>query len=235
MRVHGEAGQVNGALVRALLTAAAVGHEVTVVLGAPGAQRRLHVGRGRVTGADSEWPEDRLGALLVAEGRLDPLLLEPLAAEAQRQGRMLGAQLLAEGLLTPAELGAALVRQVRVRLERALVQPGPVQPGPPAARGQALVSWDVGAAVLAAFRQAVPLAAVEQQLARTLAAPTQPLPALAPAALELKPEELRWWRQLAQGTSPRALILERGEPAQRCVAALGTLRYLGAAAPARGA
>lgn len=131
-----------------------------VVVARGDAQRVVHVILGQFVQATSNLPTDRIGDLLVADGRLDPVLVAPLAAEASKLGLMFGDMLLVEGLLTPVELAAVLERQALLRFERTLLMKGEVHvealaPVRPATRRSVI------ALVIELFRDKVPFEASE--------------------------------------------------------------------------
>lgn len=213
--------QVLRAVVQAYRSRAAMAIEVSQ---GP-ARRLLFADAGQLTGAGSNLPEDRLGQLLVAEGRLDPALLDPLEQAARADRRLFGNQLLQDGLLRPDELAAALERQAVLRFERALTMPGPVvteaRPAPTAA-----LHAPLAALVLDFFRKAeVPV--VESVASRIpwdavkLAVHPDDL-----GELKLKPPELRVARAIAGGRAYELQPVEPGGVPQRAVAGLGALGLL---------
>jgi hypothetical protein len=192
------------------------------------ARRVVHVTRGQLVAAESNLKAERLGDMLVSEGLLDPLLIEPIAAEAARRKALLGEQLVQDGLLTPADLLLALDRQVTFRMGAALSMRGVVQVEP--SRGpQPSVQVPLTVAIAGAFRQWVPLAAIENDL-MFKDADEQPLPldehAPAFASLELGPAELRVARRIARGEKLDA-ILASGQPREPVLRLAGALRAVG--------
>jgi len=197
---------------------------LTVVAGS--IQRVVHVARGQLVGADSNVRAEKLGQLLVAEGKLDPVLIEPLAAAAKAAGRLLGDQLLAEKLVAPSELVAALERQVIVRFEQALLMQGRVASAPKSAI-QLLVRRPLGAAALDAFRR-FPLEAIEPLIAAMPQGPSQPVEAHLVDGLALTPAELKVWRRLATGHNVPEVLAESQPPelGARLIAVLVGLEIL---------
>lgn len=200
---------------------------VTVVSGLD--KRVVHVVLGELVAVDSNVRAERLGDMLAGEGRLDPVLIEPVAAEAARQKKLIGDQLVTDGLLTPADLEAALERQVELRFASALCMPGAVSIGPrrevkPAAAAP------LGSAVLTAFRNRVGLDAIEfhledpdrEAITLNVASPSF-------MRLELGPAELRVCKRLGGGEGLTAIIdsgVPQG-PAKRLAGALNALRLWG--------
>jgi hypothetical protein len=189
------------------------------------ARRVVHVMRGQLVGAESNLKTERLGDMLVSEGLLDPILLEPVAAEAARRKTLLGEQLVNDGLMTPSDLLAALDRQVSFRMGAALSMRGTVQVE--ASKGlQPSVQVPLTVAVAGAFRQWVPLAAIENDLMfreddEVAIALDDKSPTL--ASLELGPAELRLTRRLSAGEKLEA-ILASGQPREPVLRLAGALR-----------
>jgi hypothetical protein len=189
------------------------------------ARRVVHVMAGQLVGAESNLKTERLGDMLVSEGLLDPILLEPVAAEASRRKTLLGEQLVNDGLMTPTDLLAALDRQVSFRMGAALSMRGVVQVEPPKGL-QPSVQVPMTVAVAGAFRQWVPLAAIENEL-MFKDDEEQPValdgasPVL--ASLELGPAELRLTRRLAAGEKLEG-ILASGQPREPVLRLAGALR-----------
>lgn len=198
---------------------------VTVVSGK--ARRLVDVRRGQLVGAESNLKTERLGDMLVTEGLLDPVLLEPVAAEAARRKTLLGEQLVSDGLLSSSDLLAALDRQVPFRLGAALSMRGVVTVEP--SRGlQPSVQVPLTVAVATAIRSWVPLAAIESDLLlRDEQEPPKPLddtdPAL--ALLELGPAELRITRRMAKGEGLDSILA--GSPREPVLRLAGALRAIG--------
>lgn len=192
------------------------------------ARRVVHVKRGQLVGAESNLKTERIGDMLVAEGLLDPALLEPVATEAARRKTLLGEQLVSDGLLTADGLLSALDRQVSFRMGAALSMRGVVTVDP--SRGlQPSVQVPLTAAIAAAFRSWVPLAAIEADLNAT-DDDRAPLPlddsAPALALFELGPAELRITRRMAKGERLDA-ILASGSPREPVLRLAGALRAVG--------
>jgi len=191
------------------------------------AKRVVHVKRGQLVAAESNLKTERIGDMLVAEGLLDAVLLEPVAAEAARRGTLLGEQLVSDGLMTSSDLLAALDRQVSFRMGAALSMRGVVSVDP--SRGlQPSVQVPLTVAVAGAFRAWVPLGAIEADLTAGDDRPPVPLDDSAPALalLELGPAELRITRRLANGERLDA-ILASGAPREPVLRLAGALRAVG--------
>lgn len=179
---------------------------VKVLSRADGALRVLHVHHGCLVASHSSAVTERLGNMLVAEGRLDPVLLEPVAQEASRRSTLIGNQLVADGLLTPAELESAIERQVRLRFENALATPGTVRVDPREELTSA-VDIPLGAAVAVALRARIKLEPLRALIADR---PSKPIPLNLHGAefsrLELGPSEARICRSLAQSQPLEAVL-----------------------------
>jgi hypothetical protein len=192
-------------------------------------RRALHVTTGELVRVDSNVKAERLGDMLAAEGRLDPVLIEPVAAEAAKQGHLIGDQLVADGLLEPAELTAALDRQVELRFASALTASGNVALDGPSEKPM-MVNIPLGAAMMAAFRSRVPLEAIEFHLEDPDREPVAlDLQSPAVTRLELGPAQLKVCNRLAAGES-LAQMVEGGiprDPAYRLAGALNALRLWG--------
>ncbi len=193
------------------------------------AKRVVQVQRGQLVGAESNLKSERLGDMLVSEGLLDPLLLEPVAAEAARRNTLLGAQLVNDGLLSAGDLVAALDRQVTFRMAAALSMRGIVTADPPRSM-QSSVHVPMTVAVATAFRTWVPLAAIESDLLASAEEDEAPqaLDDSSPAfsSLELGPAELRLARRLTKGERLGDL-LESGVPREPVIRLVGALRATG--------
>ena len=193
------------------------------------ARRVVQVQRGQLVGAESNLKSERLGDMLVSEGLLDVVLLEPVAAEAARRQTLLGAQLVADGLLSSTDLIAALDRQVTFRMAAALSMRGLVTSDPPRSL-QSSMQVSMTAAVATAFRFWVPLAAIESELLAAAEENEVPLmlddttPAF--SLLELGPAELRLARRLTKGERLGDL-LESGAPREPVIWLVGALRATG--------
>ncbi|MBS2030925.1 MAG: hypothetical protein JST54_23680 [Deltaproteobacteria bacterium] len=152
--------QVNLDFVRASALLLEGGGTGRVVVSVGDAQRTAHVVRGYFVHATSNLPKDRIGDMLVAEKRLDPDLLEPIAAEAERLGLLFGDLLIIDGLLTPVELAEFLERQALARFERMMLMKGAVRVEQ-AAPGRPTTRRSVAALVMGLFREKVPFEAAE--------------------------------------------------------------------------
>lgn len=198
----------------------------SVVIQRKEVRRIIHVSDGQLVLVDSNLKAERLGDMLAGEGLLDPVLIEPVAAEAAKHGKLLGDQLVIDGLLTASDLAQALERQVYFRLGAALAMRGevrvePLRPVKPVLR------VPVAAALLTAFRHWVPLAAVEGHLADE-DRERRTLDVSAPAflRLELGPAELRFSRRLAAGETLDALFAS-GAPREPVLRLAGALSAAG--------
>ncbi|MBS1153613.1 MAG: hypothetical protein H6Q89_5311 [Myxococcaceae bacterium] len=191
----------------------------TLVLKSPSSMRRIHVGEGHLLSAESNVVAERLGDMLASEGLLDPVLIEPVATEARRRGTLLGSQLITDGLLPPAEVAAALERQVRCRFEAAIGTPGVVSIEE-AAPVPKVIKTPLGAAIVLAFRERLGLAALEQFIADRDSTPVA-LKLDAVSALQLMPAELMVCHRLAAGETLEVLLEGSArEQVTRTVAAL---------------
>ena len=193
------------------------------------ARRVVHVASGQLVGAESNLKSERVGDLLVSEGLLDPVLLEPVATEAARKKVRLGDQMVLDGLLTADELDRALERQAVTRMGAALAMRGVVTLEPPRASTKTS-DISLRLALVAAFRKGVPLAAIEDQLRQPADGPAR-LAGDAEqvlSALELGPAELRIARRLVAGESADVIILSGapGEPVLRLAGALRAIELV---------
>ncbi len=189
-------------------------------------RRAVHVAAGHLTSVDSNLKAERLGDMLAGEGLLDPVLIEPVATEAAKHGKLLGDQLVIDGLLTPSDLAAALERQVFFRLGAALSMRGVVRVEPPKAI-RPVMHVPLSSGLLTAFRHWVPLAAIEGYLLDD-DRPRRALDAASPAfaRLELGPAELRFSRRLAKGESLDELLAS-GVPREPVLRLAGALMAVG--------
>lgn len=189
--------------------------------------RVVHVARGQLAGADSNLKEERVGDMLISDGLLDPVLLEPIATEAAKKGVLLGEQLVADGLLSASDLAGALERQGTARLARALSMRGAVTIEPPRAlKGASKVPLSV--AVVAAFRQGLTLDVIEDQLDAAESFPSRQVDDVETALtkLELGPAELRIARRLMAGERPEA-VTASGIPRDPVLRLTGALTAIG--------
>lgn len=187
-----------------------------------GTMRAVHVSQGFVVAADSTVQAERLGDLLAAEGRLDPVLIEPVALEASRRQTLLGDQLVADGLLSAADLASALERQVELRFTNAVCTPGVVTVGPKS-EARPVARVPLAAGVLALFQLRVSMEEVRALLTERSPTPiTLDLESEAFARLGLSPADLRTCRALASGTPLDTVVKEASPPdsALRLAAAL---------------
>jgi len=146
-----------------------------VIVSVGDAQRTAHVVRGHFVHATSNLPTDRIGDLLVEERRLDPDLLEPIAAEAERLGLLFGDLLIIDGLLTPVELAEFLERQALARFERMMLMKGAVRVEG-AAPGRPTTRRSVAELVTGLFREKLPFEAAESLALERLRNPGSTLP-----------------------------------------------------------
>lgn len=190
---------INEDLLRVLAALHGQGGDASVTVRAGEGRRVLHFSRGYLVSGGSNFKSERLGDVLATLGKLDPVLIEPVAAEAKRKGRLLGDQLLADRLLKPDELVGALEQQCLFRFQHAFMMEGAVDVGPKAAIQPAL-HRQLGALVVATFREKLPFDAVERFLANRSGNATHgKLGADLLDRLELLPAELRICRRLAAG------------------------------------
>lgn len=215
---------LNRVVLYVLLDLAQKKGSAMVVVTAASARRVIHVANGQLVGCESNIKSERVGDMLVSEGLLDPVLLEPVAAEATRKGVRLGDQMVADGLLTQEELHRALERQVVVRMSASLSMRGQVTVEPPKfMQGTADVPLRV--AVVWAFRKGIPLKAIEiQLLANEEKAPPHPeeLERLL-GEMELGPAEVRIARRILGGEALDAII-SSGAPREPVFRLAGALR-----------
>lgn len=220
---------LNRILLWVLMDTERRGASATVVVQSGKARRVLLVEKGELFAAESNLKAERIGDMLVAEGLLDPVLLEPVAAEAARRKTLLGAQLVADGLMTNEDLQAALDRQVTFRLGAALSMRGQVTLEP-ARAPQTTLRIPMTIAVTTAFRAWVPLAAIETDLMVSAEDDEEPmlLDDTSPkfAMLELGPAELRLAKKLTKGERLDDLI-SSGAPREPVLRLVGALRAIG--------
>jgi hypothetical protein len=192
-----------------------------------GVHRLVHVTGGQLISADSNVAEERLGDLLVAQGRLDPALIEPIAAEAKRQGRLVGEQLVADGLLSLSELLAVLDRQALLRFERAIRMVGVVSVDPPMTGTANILRRSLASATVDAFRTTLFIGDIEAFIeAREPHGAISPLRPGCLDELGLTATETRAYRRLAAGEPWRhvAKSMASVELGTRLVGALVALR-----------
>jgi hypothetical protein len=199
---------------------------LTLKARADGAWRVLHVAKSALIATESSVVAERLGNMLAAEGRLDPVLIEPVANEARKRGTLLGHQLVADGLLTPTDLASALERQGRLRMDNALATPGVVGIVPKG-KIEPMVRTPLGASVIAAFRSRINLQSIQDLIAER---PAQPIALDLQSEvfrnLELGPGELRICRSVAAGQSFDAVLAASPAP-DAVIRILGALVALG--------
>lgn len=220
---------LNRILLWVLMDTERRGASATIAVQAGKARRALMVQKGELFAAESNLKAERIGDMLVTEGLLDPVLLEPVAAEAARRKTLLGAQLVADGLMTNEDLQAALDRQVTFRLGAALSMRGQVTIEP-AREAQTNLRVPMTLAVTTAFRSWVPLAAIETDLMVSAEDDEEPmvLDDTSPkfAMLELGPAELRLAKKLTKGERLDDLI-SSGAPREPVLRLVGALRAVG--------
>lgn len=190
-------------------------------------RRTLHVQLGELIGADSDVLTERLGVLLVADGKLDVSLVEPLVEAARAAGRYFGDQVVAEKLLTGGEIAAVLERQAQSRFDRALQMPGEVTVGP-LQHVRVVIRRPLLAEIVTAFRQRLSTEVVSSLVAAL--PPNHPRlqeDLFAPEQLGLVGSELRYWRQLASGQDA-AGVLDRATDYEVALRLMGALVGLGA-------
>lgn len=189
-------------------------------------KRAVHVAQGHVIFVDSNLKAERLGDMLASEGHLDPVLIEPVATEAAKHGKLLGDQLVIDGLLSQSDLDAALERQVYFRLGAAMAMRGAVSVEPRRAV-KPVLRVPLSAATATAFRKWVPMDAIEGHLAGPDREPLK-LDTTSPvfARLELGPAELRFSGRLANGES-LADLLASGAPREPVMRLAGALNAVG--------
>lgn len=192
------------------------------------ARRAIHVERGHLVGAESNFKAERLGDMLVSDGVLESERLEPAATQATWQGILLGQHLVNEGLLNGNQLSNAIDRQVSFRLGAALSMRGVVTLEEPKPRKATLtVPMPLTMAVVAAFRLWVPLSAIEEHLRMSAdEVPARALPGDAVERLELGPAEARIARRLLAGEHHDAII-GQGAPREPVLRLAGALRAVG--------
>jgi hypothetical protein len=222
--------QVNLDFVRASAQLLLSRGSARVVVAVGDAQRTAHVVRGHFVHASSNLPKDRIGDLLVQEGRLDPDLIEPIAAEAERQGLLFGDVLIVDGLLTPTELAAVLERQALARFERMVLMKGAVhvEPGQPT---RPTTRRSVAALVTGLFREKLPFEAAEALVLERLQRADARAPRLQPLRESgLEPHELALCKQL-EGGAGFAQVFDSLDPAapafQPAVRFLAALEAMG--------
>ena len=215
--------EVNPAFLRAVgeLYRASGHGSVKVEHGA--ARRTAHLEHGRLVSVSSNLAPDRIGELLVSEGRLEAELVEPVAQLAQRKGRLFGDQLVADGILSPAELAHALERQALLRFKRAALMHGEVASGE-AGTARPSLGRPVGPLVVDLLRRRVPYVALQALVA---ALPEGPVSVTAPQsrlmALALVPLEVGICKQLLRPRGLAGLTAEYSDEAETWE---GALRFL---------
>ncbi len=220
---------LNRILLWVLMDTERRGASATIVVSSGMARRALLVEKGELFAAESNLKAERIGDMLVAEGLLDPVLLEPVAAEAARQHTLLGTQLVKDGLMSIEDLQAALDRQVTYRLGAALSMRGQVTIEP-SRLAVTNLRIPMTVAVTTAFRNWVPLAAIETDLMVSAEDDEEPmlLDDQSPkfAMIELGPAELRLAKKLTRGERMDDLIAS-GAPREPVLRLLGALRAVG--------
>ncbi|MBX5484153.1 MAG: hypothetical protein IRZ16_20190 [Myxococcaceae bacterium] len=219
----------NAALLRTLNDLWRSRADASITIDSGRVHRTLHIHNGHFIGAESDVLTERLGVLLVAEGKLDVALVDPLVQAARTAGRFFGEQVVADGLLDETELNSALERQAHTRFDRSVQMSGKIEVRP-LQRVRPQVRRALPAAVVASFRGRLPIEAATRLIASLPPSQTRLRPdAFTPEELELAGPELRYWRQLASGQDAAA-VLDRAqdyETALRLIAALVGLGAIG--------
>ena len=105
------------AIATILASAAIAGYDGSLLLANEAERIEVVFLSGAIVAARSNRPEERLGPLLVADGRLSPESAERIAAEAAAAGRLFGAALIESGLVSAADVQTFLRLQLRLRVE----------------------------------------------------------------------------------------------------------------------
>lgn len=105
------------AIATVLASAAIAGYDGSLLLASEAERLEVVFLSGAVVAARSNRPEERLGALLVSDGRLSQESADRMAAEAHASGSLFGATLIASGLVTAADVQTFLRLQLRLRVE----------------------------------------------------------------------------------------------------------------------
>ena len=212
---------LNAALIKQLAQLRSGSGDAELAIGTPPLKRVLFIRKGELVGGVSDFPDERVGALLAEAKLVDPALIDAIAKAASAQGRMLGDALIAEHLITPTDLARVLEHQTFVRFERALTMLGAVsnhQLG--TVRG--VVRKPLGALLLAVFRDKLTAPLVES-LALFVAGTSYAVMGKEAdiADLALSPPEMRVLRRLIQGESLNQMLTgPQGDQALRLVLAL---------------
>lgn len=111
-------GQLSDHAVATVLASAAIaGYDGSLLLANDAERLEVVFLSGAVVAARSNRPEERLGALLVSDGRLSSESAERIAAEAAAAGRLFGDLLIESGLVSAADVQTFLRLQLRLRVE----------------------------------------------------------------------------------------------------------------------
>lgn len=105
------------AIAAVLASAAVAGYDGSLLLANDAERIEVVFLSGAVVAARSNRPEERLGALLVADGRLSAESADRIASEATASGRLFGAALIDSGLVSAADVQTFLRLQLRLRVE----------------------------------------------------------------------------------------------------------------------
>jgi hypothetical protein len=105
------------AIATVLASAAIAGYDGSLLLASEAERLEVVFLSGAVVAARSNRAEERLGALLVSDGRLSPESAERIAAEAKATGSLFGATLISSGLVSAADVQTFLRLQLRLRVE----------------------------------------------------------------------------------------------------------------------
>lgn len=209
-------------LLRALTHAWRERQSATVVVDTGRVKRSLHVRAGNLIGADSDAMTERLGVLLVADGRLEVSRIEPTVQRCTQSGLTFGEQLIADGLVAAEVVQRTLEQQAQNRLDRSIQTSGAVcaEPLRPA---QPVFDRPLGPLVLDGFRHRFSVAFCSSVVSALRPGGVHTSgSALELAALTFSPLELRWFQQLASGQGVTSVLDRAAEPeaALRFVAAL---------------
>jgi hypothetical protein len=151
---------LNGGVVKAISTLRATYGDAELAVGESPITRSLFIRKGELVGGFSNDPEERIGTLVARAKGLAPELIEAIARGAAVKGKMLGDALIAEGLLSPTELVGLLEQQTIGRFFKTLTMPGAVR-SKPLSTMRGVVRKPVGALMIAAFREHLPLPVIE--------------------------------------------------------------------------
>jgi len=198
-----------------------------ITIAGPTDRRVIHVVAGDMVWADSTHPDELLGNLLAGEGRLDPVLIDPIARASRERGWFFGDQLVADGLFTTEEVCLACERQAILRFSRAVEMPGVVRVvRRPLAR--IAMRRPIGAMVVSLFRRLSTQTAIDY-LDAVAPRPTRAVDASMLEPLGLTAAEFRVARHLLRYQSYSAAFSNGGgadDLVARTAASLVALRLL---------